>query len=65
MILASTIGFSGMSDIVVWPESTIYKHCIVGEIPNCQGQTINLFHFGRIQTYSLFSLKGNCNHPAA
>ena len=67
VILASNIGFSGMSDIVVWLESTIYRHCIVGKILNCQGQTKTLFHFGRIQTYSLFYLKGpssNLGHIA-
>ena len=31
MIFVSTIGFSGMPDLVVWSEITL-GHCIVGKI---------------------------------
>ena len=48
MILASTIEFSGMSDIVVLPEILYIDIVLWGEIPNCQGQTINVFYVGRI-----------------
>ena len=47
MILVSTIGFSGMPDIMVWSKDTLYI-ILLGESKMAafvQGQTMNQWHF--------------------
>ena len=45
MILVSTVGFSCMPEIVVWPESTLdISLLIISNIPAIQGQALNSYH---------------------